>query len=192
MVSVFYFTPLPGFFSPFPHGTCSLSVNREYLALRDGPRRFQQDSSCPAVLRIHFRDYSISLTGLSPSLANLSRLFSYLVILLLHAKCPTTPVLRLVWAVTVSLATTKVIDFLSFPSGTKMFQFPELSSIELCIYSMILAFYCKCVSAFGDPRISAHYSSPRHFVVLHVLLRLLLPRHPPCALINLTTNIILI
>ena len=78
---ILYFTPLPGFFSPFPHGTCSLSVNREYLALRDGPRRFQQDSSCPAVLRIHFRDYSISLTGLSPSLANLSRLFSYLVIL---------------------------------------------------------------------------------------------------------------
>ena len=31
MVSVFYFTPLPGFFSPFPHGTCSLSVTREYF-----------------------------------------------------------------------------------------------------------------------------------------------------------------
>ena len=28
-----YFTPLPGFFSPFPHGTCSLSVDYEYLAL---------------------------------------------------------------------------------------------------------------------------------------------------------------
>ena len=26
------------FFSPFPHGTGSLSVSREYLALRDGPR----------------------------------------------------------------------------------------------------------------------------------------------------------
>ena len=25
-------------FSPFPHGTGSLSVSREYLALRDGPR----------------------------------------------------------------------------------------------------------------------------------------------------------
>ena len=50
MVSVFYFTPLPGFFSPFPHGTCSLSVIREYLALRDGPRFFRQDFSCLAVL----------------------------------------------------------------------------------------------------------------------------------------------
>ena len=24
----FYFTPLPGFFSPFPHGTCTLSIVR--------------------------------------------------------------------------------------------------------------------------------------------------------------------
>ena len=43
--------PSQGFFSPFPHGTGSLSVAREYLALRDGPRRFPQDFSCPAVLR---------------------------------------------------------------------------------------------------------------------------------------------
>ena len=39
-------------FSPFPHGTGSLSVSREYLALPDGPGRFTQDSSCPALLRI--------------------------------------------------------------------------------------------------------------------------------------------
>ena len=31
------FTPLSGFFSPFPRGTSSLSVSREYLALPDGP-----------------------------------------------------------------------------------------------------------------------------------------------------------
>ena len=51
-------------FSPFPHGTGSLSVSREYLALPDGPGRFAQDSSCPALLRIplccislHILDY---------------------------------------------------------------------------------------------------------------------------------------
>ena len=43
--------PSQGFFSPFPHGTGSLSVTREYLALRDGPRRFPRDFTCPAVLR---------------------------------------------------------------------------------------------------------------------------------------------
>ena len=39
-------------FSPFLHSTCSLSVSKEYLALRDGPRRFTQNSSCSALLRI--------------------------------------------------------------------------------------------------------------------------------------------
>ena len=39
-------------FSPFPHGTGTLSVSSEYLALPDGPGRFTQDFSCPALLRI--------------------------------------------------------------------------------------------------------------------------------------------
>ena len=43
--------PCSGCFPPFPHGTGPLSVFRECLALRDGPRRFRQDSSCPALLR---------------------------------------------------------------------------------------------------------------------------------------------
>ena len=42
--------PSPGFFSPFPHGTGSLSVSREYLALEDGPPIFNQDFSCPDLL----------------------------------------------------------------------------------------------------------------------------------------------
>src|SRR5205807_6970075 len=47
-----YFTPLPGFFSPFPHGTGSLSVDHEYLALEDGPPIFRQDFTCPALLLV--------------------------------------------------------------------------------------------------------------------------------------------
>ena len=42
--------PSPGFFSPFPHGTGSLSVDNEYLALEDGPPMFRQDNTCPALL----------------------------------------------------------------------------------------------------------------------------------------------
>ena len=44
-----------GCFSPFPHGTGSLSVRNEYLALRDGPRGFKQGFSCPALLRYLLR-----------------------------------------------------------------------------------------------------------------------------------------
>ena len=51
-VSGTFSLPCQGCFSPFPHGTCSLSVSQEYLALPDGPGRFRQDSSCPALLRI--------------------------------------------------------------------------------------------------------------------------------------------
>ena len=39
------------FFSPFPHGTGSLSVSGEYLALDDGPPGFGQGSTCPVLLR---------------------------------------------------------------------------------------------------------------------------------------------
>ena len=44
--------PCSGFFSPFPHGTRSLSVFEEYLALPDGSGGFRQDFTCPALLRI--------------------------------------------------------------------------------------------------------------------------------------------
>ena len=40
----------PRFFSPFPHGTGSLSVSEEYLALEDGPPMFRQGFTCPALL----------------------------------------------------------------------------------------------------------------------------------------------
>ena len=47
--------PSPGFFSPFPHGTGTLSVIRWYLALESGLPSFPQDSTCPVVLRIPLR-----------------------------------------------------------------------------------------------------------------------------------------
>ena len=42
--------PLSGFFSPFPHGTCSLSVTCLYLALAGGPAWFLQGFTCPVIL----------------------------------------------------------------------------------------------------------------------------------------------
>ncbi len=69
------FHSLAGFFSPFPHGTGSLSVNQEYLALEDGPPIFRQDNTCPALL-VEFTITASSDTGLSPFTAGLSRPFS--------------------------------------------------------------------------------------------------------------------
>ena len=65
------------FFSPFLHSTGSLSVSREYLALRDGPRRFTQNSSCSGLLRSLLSCGFDSLTRLSLSLARLSNRFGF-------------------------------------------------------------------------------------------------------------------
>src|SRR5579862_1052710 len=49
---VLFHDPSPGCFSPFPHGTSSLSVTREYLGLAGGPARFTRDFSGPVLLGI--------------------------------------------------------------------------------------------------------------------------------------------
>ena len=69
--------PSPGFFSPFPHGTGSLSVIEEYLALADGPAGFTPGFTCPVLLGVGAQQTSISLTRLSRSLDSPSRPFSY-------------------------------------------------------------------------------------------------------------------
>ena len=68
--------PSPGFFSPFPHGTGSLSVSWEYLALEDGPPMFSQDSTCPDLLDFTLKKNSN--TGLSPSMVELPNSFFFL------------------------------------------------------------------------------------------------------------------
>jgi hypothetical protein len=50
----------------------SLSVAREYLALRDGPRRFGPASTCRVLLRCRIGGFPPSPTGLSPALVELS------------------------------------------------------------------------------------------------------------------------
>ena len=47
--------PYSGYFSPFPHGTSSLSVTDIYVALRGGPRRFTPAFPDPALLGRHDR-----------------------------------------------------------------------------------------------------------------------------------------
>ncbi len=51
----------------------SLSVIREYLALRDGPRRFSRSFTCSDLLRYPSGDSKFSRTGLSPTMACRSR-----------------------------------------------------------------------------------------------------------------------
>ena len=105
------------FFSPFPHGTGSLSVSQEYLALADGPAKFRQGFTCPALLRIPLSITLITCTGLSPSIVNLSRLFQFFVHEISWSYNPKYAVTCLVWANPRSLATTYGITFVFFSSA---------------------------------------------------------------------------
>ena len=53
------FTPLPGYFSPFPHGTYSTIGHAKYLGLPGGPGKFTTDSTSPPLLRKHNNHASI-------------------------------------------------------------------------------------------------------------------------------------
>ena len=68
--------------------------------------------------------------------------------------------------------------FLSFPPGTEMFQFTGLANTCLWIQQV-------SVRVSRDQRLFDGF--PKLFAVFHALLRLLTPRHPPCALSRLTT-----
>ena len=105
------------FFSPFPHGTGSLSVSQEYLALADGPARFRQGFTCPALLRIPLSFTFLTCTGLSPCIAQLSRCFQFSLQEISWSYNPKIAVTTLVWANPRSLATTYGITFVFFSSA---------------------------------------------------------------------------
>ena len=68
-----------------------------------------------------------------------------------------------------------------------MFQFTGLLQYN---YVFIILYLDITLSEFPHSDISGSkltYSSPKHFVVCHVLHQLLVPRHSPCALSNLIT-----
>ena len=71
---------------------------------------------------------------------------------------------------------------LSFPTGTKMFQFPAYTFDHRSIPTLQ-------VGGLPHSEISGSlptYGSPKHIAVRRVLHRLLVPRHSPCALCFLT------
>ena len=131
--------PSQGFFSPFPHGTGSLSVAREYLALRDGPRRFPRDFTCPAVLRnrpsepIHF--YLPGCHRLWPIIPD--RSISELVFdsPALRPGRPYNPTVQARWFGLFRVRSPLLAESLLFsvPAGTEMVHFPALPSTGLWI-----------------------------------------------------------
>ena len=136
--------PSQGCFSPFPHGTGSLSVARECLALRDGPRRFPRDFTCPAVLRY------LSNEPADCRLPGYHRLWQVIPDLSTRPLVSYSPALRpdrpynpAVHARRFGLLRVRsplLAESLLFslPVGTEMVHFPTLSSHRLWIQRWIL------------------------------------------------------
>jgi hypothetical protein len=78
--------------------------------------------------------------------------------------------------------------FLYFPPGTEMVHFPGFARTRLWIHRAVRRFYLR---GFPHSEISGSMpacGSPKLIAACHVFHRLLLPRHPPCALSSLTTK----
>ena len=109
----------------------SLSVVKEYLALRDGPRGFNRDFTWPDLLRylsgdhIAFTYWTVTICGWP---FHAIRLTSGLVTPMRVALLPRKgkPLRFGLFRFRSPLLTKSI--FLSFPPGTEMFQFPGLTA----------------------------------------------------------------
>ena len=126
--------------------------------MEGGPSGFKQGFTCPALLGILLGPIRISRTGLSPSLAVLSRTFRY----------PSRSHIGVPQPHEVELALTSWFGLfpfrspllreslaLSFPRGTEMFHFPRYRPGVLCIQTPVSRHDSGWVSPFGDLRIKA-------------------------------------
>ena len=126
----------------------------------------------------------ISDTGLSPSPAGLPSPFSYLTPALSQSEPRNARIP--VWAPSISLAATLEIDVSFSSSGYLDVSVPRVPHAWLWIHHTLTE-----VSSAGFPHSdisgsSDMCSSPKLFAAYHVFHRLLVPRHPPCALTTLT------
>ena len=146
----------------------------------DGPGRFAQDYSCPALLRIplgpicvhvqdchllrlNFPDHSIphlstTTWSYNPAIASLQQRFG-----LFPGRSPLLGESLL----------------FSLPGGTKMFQFPPFASLYII---GIITLQVIGLSHSEIPGSKDICSYPGLIAAYHVLHRLREPRHPPCAL----------
>ena len=154
-------------FSPFPHGTGSLSVVEEYLGLEGGPPTFGQGFTCPALLE---------------------DLWSLLSVRGYHPLWPDFPdgsgsIPQATGLVRFRSSLLSESRLMSFPPGNEIFQFPGFASTHygfMCRYPLLGGFPHSDIP--GSKGVS---TSPGLFAAYHVLHRLSTPRHPPDALCSL-------
>ena len=155
----FSFTPLKGVLPTFPSRYWFTIGLPQYLAFRDGPRRFGQGFSCPDLLRYRIGTIRLPVRGYHPLRRGFPARFRFAHGTLYAALQPRTahkpnglgyfplrsPLLR-------------ESIFLSSPPGTEMFQFPGYAP-SIRRYAARAAW----VDPFGYVRIEPRRRVPGHF-----------------------------
>ena len=147
--------PCSGFFSPFLHSTCSLSVSQEYLALADGAACFRQDSSGPALLRILLRVVCLPVRAFHPLRTAFPDRSRSQTSTISESYNPGGASTRPVWALPRSLATTWGIIVIFSSCGYLDVSVPRVRPLQKgCPHR------CGRVVPFGNPRIKGYLHLP--------------------------------
>ena len=160
-----------------------LETERLVLGLEGGPPIFSPDSTCPLILWILLGLICFSSTRLSLPLVGFSIPFDQTSFTI--SRSEPLSITTLVQPLPLSLATTHGISFDFSSSGYLDVSVPRVPRINLWIQLML-----HTSSVWGFPHSDTcgsmlTYNSPQLFAVNRVLLRLLMPRHSPCALVRL-------
>ena len=156
----------------------------------DGPPGFRRNFTCSAVLRIHSGENEVLTTGLLPPMAGLSRPLHLPRSFVTPYRVSYNPKRQASWFGLSRFArrySGNRICFL-FLRVLRCFSSPGLPSLS---YEFRYGYHSITSGGFPHSEISGSklaYSSPKHIGVRPVLHRLLVPRHPPCALSNLTVK----
>jgi hypothetical protein len=172
----------------FPSRYYSLSVTREYLGLGGGPPGFKPGFTCPVLLWCHLTNCSFRLRAFYPLRNDFPVSFVYERIAFLMVHNPGT----------------KGTGLASFPFARRYLG-------NRCFFLFLRVL--RCFSSPGYPRCSYEFTAgylritvgefphseicgltvictcPQLIAACHVLLRLLVPRHPPYALLRLTFSV---
>ena len=163
----------------------ALSVTKEYLALRGGPRMFSQGSTCLDLLWIPPCQLIFRLRGFHPLWLLLSQNRSAKFVESIMRSEPRMHAPRFgLFRFRSPLLTESHVVFSS--SGYLDVSVHRVPFLTLCIGVRILE---VCSSGFPHSEISGSKdicSSPKLFAAYHVFHRLLVPRHPPYALSSMT------
>ncbi len=181
MVSDSFHSPRPGFFSSFGRPTEFAIGHQGVFSLTGWSPLLQsgfhvpRPTQVPSGRRSAFVYGAVTLFGLPFQYSSTSRPFSDS-----HVEGPTTPRRKppRFGLFPVRSPLLRESRFLSFPPATKMFQFAGFAATRLWIQRGLIR---------ESPDQRSFDSFPGLFAVFHALHRLLMPRHPPCALSSLAT-----